>query len=170
MRIEVIHGSILKQTDAEALVSHAPLPLHLLQGPDAALCAAAGPALMRYGQATGLLESGQTVITPGFQLPNLWLIHMRVAAHDTDPEHPLQRALESMLQVAHNHALRSLAMPAWGSVNPLYPPRILARVTAQVLARAEAFAPYLRWVRICLDDAALVPVYASALDEAAVCV
>jgi hypothetical protein len=45
------------------------------------------------------------------------------------------------------------------------PPALAARLTAQVLAKADALAPHLNWVRICLADQALVPLYESAFAQ-----
>jgi hypothetical protein len=38
---------------------------------------------------------------------------------------------------------------------------------AQALAKADELAPHLKWVRICLADQAMVPLYESAMTEEA---
>lgn len=164
MRIEVIHGSILRQADAEAIVCCAPPGPSFRDRTDPILLAA-GPGLLRHGQIPGVLDSERTVITPGFSLPNPWLIHMRVKGHGDDPELALQCALEAVLELAHNQLLRSMVMPNWRALSKVLPHRLLARATAQVLCHAETTAPYLRWIRLCVDDAVLLPIYTAAFDE-----
>jgi O-acetyl-ADP-ribose deacetylase (regulator of RNase III) len=110
------------------------------------------------------------LITPGFKLPNLWVIHVRSAHYlnNDEPERFMQMALESMLRIANDNDLRSLAVPAIGTGMFKSPPVLAARLMAQTLAKADQLAPHLKWVRICLADQAMVSLYELALEEALV--
>jgi len=167
MQIEIIYGNIVKQPDADAIVNSANANLRMGSGVAGAIHTAAGPKLEEYCRPFAPLALGAGLITPGFKLPNLWVIHVRSAHYVTndEPEKYMQMALESMLRIAHDNDLRSLAVPAIGTGMFKFPPALAARLTAQVLAKADALAPHLNWVRICLADQALVPLYESAFAQ-----
>ena len=101
-------------------------------------------------------------------MPNLWVIHVRSAHYlnNDEPEKHMQMALESMLRIANDNDLKNLAVPAIGTGMFKLPPALAARLTAQVLAKADALSPHLKWVRICLADQALEPLYESAFTQA----
>ena len=168
MKIEVIYGNIVKQLDAEAIVNSANANLRSGSGVAGAIHAAAGPELESYCKPFAPLALGQALITPGFKLPNLWLIHVRSAHYilNEEPERFMQLALESMLRVAHENDLRSLALPAIGTGMFKFPPLLAARITAQVLERSNDIAPHLQWVRVCLANQEWVPLYQSAITAA----
>jgi len=168
MHIEVIYGNIVKQPDAEAIVNSANANLRFGSGVAGAIHTAAGPKLEEYCNPYAPLKLGEGLITPGFKLPNLWVIHVRSAHFVTndEPEKYMQMALESMLRIANNNDLRTLAVPAIGTGMFKFPPVLAARLMAQALARADELAPHLKWVRICLADAAMVSLYESAMAEA----
>jgi len=164
MQVEVIYGNIVKQPDADAIVNSANANLRMGSGVAGAIHMAAGPKLEEYCRPFAPLALGAGLITPGFKLPNLWVIHVRSAHYlnNDEPAKYMQMALESMLRIAHDNDLRSLAVPAIGTGMFKFPPLLAARLTAQVLVKADALAPHLNWVRICLADQALVPLYESA--------
>ena len=168
MQIEIIYSNIVKQPDADAIVNSANANLRMGSGVAGAIHTAAGPRLEEYCRPFAPLALGAGLITPGFKLPNLWVIHVRSAHYlnNDEPEKYMQMALESMLRIAHDNDLRSLAVPAIGTGMFKFPPALAARLTAQVLAKADALAPHLNWIRICLADQALVPLYESAFAHA----
>jgi O-acetyl-ADP-ribose deacetylase (regulator of RNase III) len=168
MKIEIVVGNIVKQPDMEAVVNSANANLRLGSGVAGAIHMAAGPKLEEYCKPFASLELGAGLITPGFKLANPWIIHVRSAHYinNEEPEKYMQMALESMLRIAHDNDLRSLAVPAIGTGMFKFPPLLAARLTALVLAKADALAPHLKCVRICLADQALLAVYESACQQA----
>ena len=168
MKIDIVYGNLVKQADAEAVVNSANANLRMGSGVAGAIHTAAGPKLEEYCRPFAPLALGAGLITPGFKLPNPWIIHVRAAHYlnNEEPERHLQAALNSMLRLAHDNTIRSLAMPAIGTGVFKFPLELAARLTAQVLSRAEETAPYLQWIRICLADQALVPLYDAAMTEA----
>jgi O-acetyl-ADP-ribose deacetylase (regulator of RNase III) len=167
MNIEIVYGNLVQQPDAEAVVNSANANLRLGSGVAGAIHTAAGPRLEAYCQPFAPLALGAGLITPGFKLPNPWIIHVRAAHYLNNPEaeRHLQAALASMLRLAHENTLRSLAMPAIGTGMFKFPPLLAARLTAHALCQAGEVAPFLQWVRICLADPALVPVYEAAISD-----
>ncbi len=168
MKTEIVVGNIVKQSDMEALVNSANANLRLGSGVAGAIHMAAGPKLEEYCKPFAPLALGAGLITPGFKLPNPWIIHVRSAHYlnNEEPEKYMQMALESMLRIAHDNDLRSLAMPAIGTGMFKFPPELAARLTAEVLAKAYALSPNLNWIRVCLADPGLLAVYESAFVQA----
>ena len=167
MKTEIVVGNIAKQSDMEALVNSANANLRLGSGVAGAIHMAAGPKLEEYCKPFAPLALGAGLITPGFKLPNPWIIHVRSAHYinNDEPEKYMQMALESMLRLANNNDIRSLALPAIGTGMFKFPPMLSARIICQVLSRADDLAPFLQTVRICLTDAGMVQIFESANSE-----
>lgn len=168
MKIEVVHGNIVKQPDVEAVVNSANANLRLGSGVAGAIHTAAGPRLEEYCKPFAPLAYGAYLVTPGFKLPNLWVIHVRAASYNTHDDAPavLRQAFEAMLRAAHDNDIRSLAFPAIGTGVFAFPPLLAAEITASVLARADDLAPHLQLARLCVASADLADQYRSAFDLA----
>ena len=137
MKVEVVFGNIVKQPDAEALVNSANANLRLGSGVAGAIHTAAGPALEAFCKPFAPLQFGQALVTPGFDLPNPWVIHVRAASYldHEEADKVLEDALEAMMAVAQERGIASLAMPAIGTGVFKFPPLLAAQITAQVLQR-----------------------------------
>ena len=170
MKIQVVHANLIKQPDVEAVVNSANSNLRLGSGVAGAIHTAAGPMLEAHCQPFAPLEYGRYLVTPGFKLPNLWVIHIRAASYTNHDEAPaiLKEALEAMLRAAHDHQIRSLAFPAIGTGVFAFPPVLAAQITASVLARADDLAPHLQLARLCLASPGLMDQYVSAFAAAGV--
>jgi O-acetyl-ADP-ribose deacetylase (regulator of RNase III) len=88
MKIEVIVGNIVKQPDMEAVVNSANANLRLGSGVAGAIHTAAGPKLEEYCKPFAPLAYGAFLVTPGFKLPNLWVIHVRAASYTNYDDAP----------------------------------------------------------------------------------
>ena len=170
MKIEVIVGNIVKQHDMEAVVNSANANLRLGSGVAGAIHTAAGPALEAHCKPHAPLAYGAFLVTPGYQLPNLWVVHVRAASYETHKEAPtlLAQALMAALQAAHQNDIRTLAMPAIGTGVFAFPPLLAAQIMAKLLARAAVLAPHLQHVRLCVVSEFLRDQYAGALAAAGV--
>ena len=165
MKIEIIVGNIVKQADIEAVVNSANANLRLGSGVAGAIHTAAGPKLEEYCKPFAPLAYGANLVTPGFKLPNLWVIHVRAASytnHD-DAAQILEQAIEAALKAAHHNDIRAMAMPAIGTGVFAFPPELAAEITAQVFAAAAAIAPHLERIRVCVASEFLRSVYVSAM-------
>jgi cell division protein FtsZ len=165
MKIEVVCGNVVNQPDAEALVNSANANLRLGSGVAGAIHTAAGPALEEFCKPFAPLGLGQALVTPGFGLPNPWVIHVRAASYinHEEPEKVLEDALEAMMAAAHERGIASLAMPAIGTGVFRFPPIRAACITAQVLQRHAEQDGSVQWVRICVASPEMLGLYAAVL-------
>lgn len=166
MKIEVVIGNIVKQPDMEAIVNSANANLRLGSGVAGAIHTAAGPKLEEYCRPFAPLELGSALITPGFQLPNRWIIHVRAAHYinNTEPERYLASAICSMINTAIQNDIRSIAMPAIGTGVFKFPPTLAARITAHTLAEFANKENGIDLVRICVTNEELQQTYASSVE------
>lgn len=164
MKIEVVIGDIIRQADAEAVVNSANANLRFGSGVAGAIHTAAGPELEAFTRPLAPLALGKAVITPGFRLPNPWIIHLRAAhfLNDSTPEEHLRAALDAMMEVARDNRIRSLALPAIATGVFRCPARLAASATAAVLARHAEMGTTVEWVRICVINEELRAVFDAA--------
>ena len=137
MKIEVVVGNIVKQPDVEAVVNSANAHLRLGSGVAGAIHTAAGPKLEEHCKPFAPLTYGVFLVTPGFNLPNLWVIHVRAASytHHDDAPAILEQALQAAIQGAHQNDIRTMALPAIGTGVFAFPPMLAAQITAKVFSR-----------------------------------
>lgn len=168
MKIEVIVGNIVKQPDVEAVVNSANANLRLGSGVAGAIHTAAGPKLEAYCKPFAPLAYGAFLVTPGFKLPNLWVIHVRAASYTNHDDAPaiLEQALQAAIQGAHQNDIRTMALPAIGTGVFAFPPMLAAQITAKVFSRAERVAPHLQCLRLCVASEFLRDLYTGALEAA----
>lgn len=113
-RVTAIVGDITRQPDCDAIVNAANPQLLAGGGVCGAIHRAAGPRLEDSALELGPIRPGEAVITPGFDLPNRWVIHAvgpRYLA-DSDPPALLAKAVTSVLALAEEHGARRVALPA----------------------------------------------------------
>jgi O-acetyl-ADP-ribose deacetylase (regulator of RNase III) len=165
MKIEVVIGNIVMQPDVEALVNSANANLRLGSGVAGAIHTAAGPELEIFCKPFAPLELGAALITPGFNLPNPWVIHVRSAHYilNTEPERYMAFALFSVLNTARDNGIKSLAMPAIGTGVFKFPPMLAARITAKALREFEKKSDAIELVRICVFSEDMRKLFESAI-------
>lgn len=120
-----------------------------------AIHSAAGPELEAYCKQLTPLNLGHAIITPGFDLANQWIIHVRSAHYlnDEDPEKIMATALRAMFQLAGKYRLKALAMPAIGTGVFKFPIDIAADIIVKAIKNdAPNLAPELERVRLCLPS------------------
>ena len=152
MIVEVVIGNIANQPDIEAVVNSANGNLRLGSGVAGAIHTAAGLELEEYCQQFAPLPHGEAVITPGFKLPNKWVIHTRAANYllDENAELILEQCFESVWALAKEHKIKSLAFPAIGTGVFKVPLALAASITAAFIKAHEKDGVEL--VRICVTD------------------
>lgn len=165
MKIEVVIGNIIKQPDMEAIVNSANANLRMGSGVAGAIHTAAGPRLEEYCRPFAPLELGSALITPGFQLPNRWIIHVRAAHYinNTEPERYLAFAISSMLNVARDNGIKSLALPAIGTGVFKFPIDLAADITAQTLRQHSNSG--VQVLRICASNEQTLQSYTQAASK-----
>ena len=168
MKIEVVIGNIARQLDAQAVVNSANANLRLGSGVAGAIHTAAGPELEACCWAYAPLALGATVITPGFKLPNPWVIHVRAPhfLNDDEPEAMYAQAITAMMGTIRERGIESVAIPAIGTGVFRFAPVLAASIMARVMYARERDTPALRWARICVVDAEMQAVFATAFQRA----
>lgn len=166
MEIQIVIGDITKQADVDAIVNSANANLRMGSGVAGAIHSAAGPKLEEYCKPFVPLELGSALITPGFQLPNPWIIHVRAAHYinNTEPERYLAFAISSMLNTARDNGIQSLAMPAVGTGVFKFPLGLAAKITAQTLMHHSQKRIGIELVRICITNENLRALYKQAIN------
>lgn len=165
MLVGVFVGDIARQADMEAVVNSANPNLRMGSGVAGAIHMAAGPELEDYCEPLAPLGRGKAVITPGFNLPNQWVIHAVAESFLDNPgaDLVLAQAIDAALRLATEKGIQSLAMPAIGTGVFQCPPELSADYTARALAWHSKNGSSLQRVRICVTTATLKDVFERAL-------
>lgn len=166
MRIEIVVGNIVRQPDVDALVNSANANLRFGSGVAGAIHSAAGPELEVFCRRYSPIALGGAVVTPGFNLPNPFVIHARAASfiNDDHPEKYLDLAIAQTLRVANEAGIKTMAMPAIGTGVFKFPPELAAEVVLKGLLRRSDEFPGIELVRICVGDAQMQAVFLSSLN------
>ena len=124
MDVSFVYGNIIRQPDAQAVVNSANANLGFGSGVAGAIHGAAGQRLEDFCEPLAPLALGEALITPGFDLSNPWVIHIRAGHYlnTPKPEFYLEKALDSMMVLASANGIRSLAVPAIGTGLFKFPP------------------------------------------------
>lgn len=165
MQIEIVIGNIVQQPDVDALVNSANANLRFGSGVAGAIHTAAGPELEQYCRRHSPIALGEAVVTPGFELPNPFVIHTRAASfiNDEHPEKYLDLAIANTLKAAKEAEIRTLAMPAIGTGVFKFPPELAAQIIVHgLLTRAHDY-PEVEMVRICVGDVQMRDVFETAI-------
>jgi O-acetyl-ADP-ribose deacetylase len=165
MEVQVVVANLVKQPDAKAVINSANANLRLGSGVAGAIHTAAGDELEDFCEQYAPLALGNAVITPGFKLPNKYVIHARAGHYlfEDQAEAYLESAYRSALSIAVAHDIESVAMPAMGIGVFKFPVELAAEITAKVLRSTEWDGTSLKWVRLCVTDEALKAAYLKAL-------
>lgn len=168
MQVAVEIGNIVRQPDVDALVNSANANLRFGSGVAGAIHTAAGPELEHYCRKYSPIALGEAVVTPGFGLPNPFIIHARAASYinDDHPERYLDLVVGQTLRVAREAGIKSLAMPAIGTGVFKFPPELAAEIIVRALVSRASEYPDIALVRICVGDAQMKAVFEGALDAA----
>lgn len=151
-RVTAVVGDIVQQPDCEAIVNAANPQLIAGGGVCGAIHHAAGPELEDCAARLGPIAVGDAVITPGFRLPNRWVIHAVGPRYDIDPDPPalLAHAVTQCLRLADEHAVSRIALPAISTGIYGYP---IDEAGALLMATARAYSgksTYLQEIRFVL--------------------
>jgi len=160
-RVEIVRGDITK-LDVDAIVNAANERMLGGGGVDGAIHRAAGPKLKAACREVPEIRpgvrcpTGESRITPGFDLPARYVIHtVGPVWHGGDAGEPeaLASCYRSALDLAREHEVRSIAFPAISCGVYGYPPKRAAAVVRQFLGAFLA------------DDDSIERVWLVAFDE-----
>jgi len=148
-------GNIVCQADCDAIVNSANQNLRAGSGVCGAIYKAAGPELEPCSIQQAPLGLGAAIITPGFNLPNRFVIHNRGPKYffDEDPPGNLAAAIRNTLLLAEDNRLARIAVPAISMGIFSYPPEEAVPILIQVARETGRKLQYLQEARfVVLDD------------------
>jgi len=110
-------GNIINQDDCDAIVNSAHPSMLAGSGVCGVIHKAAGKELEVFGKQFAPLQLTQAVITPAFNLPNRYVIHVSAPRlhNDNDPLLNLAKAIHNTLELAENKGIAVIALPAIGT-------------------------------------------------------
>ncbi len=165
--LRFVLGDLLAQVDCDAIVNAANAQLLPGGGVCGLIHAAAGSRLADYCATLGGIPVGGAVATPGFALPQTWVIHACGPRYGLDwpPEGLLASAFQNALAVADQIGIRKIAFPALSTGIYGYPVREAAQVTIQAIRSKLADLQCVEEVRLVLFDAQSYKVFSEALSR-----
>lgn len=107
-------GNIIQQHDCEAIVNSAHPSMLAGSGVCGVIHKAAGKELEIYGKQFAPLKLTQAVLTPAFNLPNKYIIHVSAPRFysDSEPLINLSKALRNTFELAVSNNIKTIALPA----------------------------------------------------------
>lgn len=165
--LECVRGDIVRQPDLEAIVNAANARLAPGGGVAGAVHRAAGPKLYEACRSLAPIRPGQAVLTPGFGLPNRYVIHCLGPVYGVDE--PADRLLadcyRNAVRLADSQKIRSIGFPAISTGVFGYPLEEAARVAWGAVMETVPDLQHVRLIRFVLFGARDFETYARALDE-----
>lgn len=164
--IELAQGDItLEETDA--VVNAANKQLAPGGGVAGAIHRAAGPQLWEYTKTLGGCETGQAVITFGFNMKAKYIIHTVGPVYSGGPEDAgfLRSCYIESLKLASSHDVTSVSFPAISTGIFGYPIDEAAGVSLRAVRDYLAGHPEIQLVRFVLFSAADFNAYQAALQN-----
>jgi len=142
-KVVTVTGDITKQ-EVEAVVNAANKELGGGSGVNGAIRKAGGPEIQKYCEELRAtthqdgLPTGQSVITPGGKLPAKWIIHTvgpKYGQENGREAELLASCYRTVLALAEEHGLKTVAFPAISTGVYGYPQEEAAKVVCKVLRK-----------------------------------
>jgi O-acetyl-ADP-ribose deacetylase (regulator of RNase III) len=157
-RIELVLGDIT-QVQVDAIVNAANSALSGGGGVDGAIHDAAGPELVRASRALAPCPAGDARITPAFRLPARWVIHAVGPVWwggDRREDETLGDAYRRSLELAAEHAVRTLAFPSISTGAYRFPVDRAARIALRAMSEFLATSTFPEHITVvCFDQVTL---------------
>ena len=167
-RLVLLQGDITA-LDVDAVVNAANSGLRGGGGVDGAIHRAAGPRLPAACRAIGHCDTGDAVVTPGFDLPARWIIHTVGPVWrggDRGERELLASCYRRSLEEARRLGARSVAFPAISCGVYGFPPREAARIAVRTVQEELARHPLPERVLLVAFTPEVHDALAAALAEA----
>jgi O-acetyl-ADP-ribose deacetylase (regulator of RNase III) len=163
--LSAVHGDITRQPDCDCIVNAAKRTLGPGGGVCGAIHAAAGPELARYCALLGPVPVASALLTPGFGLPNRYVIHTVGPRFDfdADPHRLLELAMVNTLAVADAAGVRRIAVPAVSMGTYRFPAREGAERLISIARKMRPGFQSLEEVRFVLYEPDVYAAFAEAL-------
>lgn len=154
VKIEIIQGDITQQSDIDAIVNAANAYLAPGGGVAGAIHRKAGPRLYEECKKLAPIETGQAVITRGYNLPNPYVIHTLgpVYSQEKNPAEKLAACFKNSLDIADKKGLKSIAFPAISTGIFGYPVEKAAEVSLRAVIEKIPHLKSIKKIRFVLFD------------------
>ena len=171
--VEFVKGDITLSTTT-AIANAANAMLMGGGGVDGAIHRAAGPELrqalreIKQQLPGGVLETGKSVITPGFGLRAKYVIHCVGPIYDREGEDAprlLSSCYRSALELCRDHRIESVAFPSISTGVYGYPVADAAKVALTAVSAVLTSCSVPKLCRFLLFDDATLDAYRHAVDE-----
>lgn len=165
--LEILLGNIVEQKGIDAVVNAANAYLRSGGGVAGAIHRAAGAELEKATRPLAPIKPGEAVLTPGFNLPNPYIIHCLGPVYGVDEpaDKLLANCFINALQLAEEKKISSIAFPAISTGAFGYPMEEAARVSLKAIIDKSKDLHYVKLVRIVLADQKALEIFESALKE-----
>lgn len=163
--VELAKGNIANQNGFEAIVNAANAELKHGGGVAGAIHRSAGPQLAMACAPLAPIMPGEAVITPGFNLPNKFVVHTLGPVYGVDkPESKLlQNCYVNSLLLAEKEKIDSIVFPAISTGAFGYPIKDAAMVAMNTIIEMTARLDSIKIIRLVLYDDADLNVYEKVL-------
>ena len=166
--IQIVIGDITKQTDMDAIVNSANSKLLSGSGVSAVIFRAAGAKeLANACKGIAIINVGDAVITPGFLLPNRYIIHCCGPQYskDSDAKEKLASCYWKILTLAEENQISSLAIPAISTGAHGFPIEEATKICINEIKASSPVLDRLKTIRFVVRDEAIAKIYARYLME-----
>ena len=164
--LRIIQGDITKQ-ETDAVVNAANNRLAPGGGVAGAIHRVAGVELWEECKKLGGCETGEAVITKGYNLPAKWIIHTVGPIYSLSEEDPklLSSCYENSLKLADREGIQTISFPAISTGAFGYPIREAARVAVDTICKTLKNLSSVEMVQFVLFDLKAYNVFEEVLKE-----
>ena len=164
--LRIIQGDITKQ-GTDAVVNAANNRLAPGGGVAGAIHKAAGSKLWEECKKLGGCETGEAVITKGYNLPAKWIIHTVGPIYSMSEEDPklLSSCYKNSLKVADKRGIKTISFPAISTGAFGYPIREAAKIAIDTICRTLKSLSSIEMVQFVLFDLRAYNVFEEVLKE-----
>lgn len=154
VNVECVRGDITEQPDMQAVVNAANAQLEPGGGVAGAIHEAAGDALEKACEPLAPIQPTEAVLTDAFNLPNDYVIHCLGPVYGINrPEDLLLRkCYDRILDVAEEHKMESIALPALSTGAFRYPMKEAADVALKAVMDRLCSLSHVKRIRFVLHD------------------
>lgn len=161
---ELVKGDITKQ-DTEAVVNAANKRLAPGGGVAGAIHRSAGPELWEECKKIGYCDTGEAVITKGYNLPNKYVIHTVGPVYSGSQEDAvlLKKSYLSCLKLAEKNNIKSISFPALSTGAFGYPIEEAAKISIGTILNYLRGKTKIELIRMVLYDTATFAIHKNVL-------
>ncbi|MCM8771658.1 MAG: macro domain-containing protein [Candidatus Omnitrophica bacterium] len=167
IEIECVKGDITEQKDIDVIVNAANKYLSPGGGVAGAIHKKAGPLLYEECKKYAPINTGEAVITKGYNLPNPYVIHTvgPVYSEEKNPAEKLTLCFKNSLKLADNKGLKSIAFPAISTGIFGYPVEEASEVSIKAVLETIPELKSIKLIRFVLFDEKTYSIFAQKLEE-----